>query len=253
MSEPLSGQWAVVTGGSKGIGFGIAEGLLAAGCNVLIAARSADVLAQARDELTRAAGEARVVTTHVVDIEDEDSIEALFDRVRTDLPQLDVFVANAGAGSITPFLEISRQTWDATIRLNLTGNFLCVQRAARAMKDGPGTNRSIIVVSSIRAVGTRPGTLPYAVAKAGVNQMVRISAYELAPHGIRVNALSPGITATPLSDANPEVFARMVKTVPSGRAATPADVAQAAVYLASPASAFVTGTNLVVDGGEGLW
>jgi glucose 1-dehydrogenase len=177
----------------------------------------------------------------------------MFDQLRADLPQLDVFVANAGAGSLQPFLEITREVWDSTIGLNLTGTFLCVQKAARLMKEGASANRSIIVVSSIRAVGTRPGTLPYSVAKAGLNQLVRIAAYELAPEGIRVNALSPGITATPLTQANPDTFARMVQTVPVGRAGAPGDMAHAALYLADPASAFVTGTNLVVDGGESLW
>lgn len=253
MSRALSGQWAVITGGSKGIGFAIAEGLLAAGSNVVISARSQEGLATARDNLIKAAGDGQQVETQVVDIEDEGSIDAMFDRLRTDLPQLDVFVANAGAGSIKPFLEIPRETWDNVIGLNLTGNFLCVQKAARLMKEGRSTNRSIIVVSSIRAVGARPGTVPYSVAKAGLNQMVRIAAYELAPEGIRVNALSPGITATPLTQANPDVFARMVETVPAGRAGSPEDMAQAAVYLASPASSFVIGSNLVVDGGEGLW
>jgi glucose 1-dehydrogenase len=249
----LSGQWAVITGGSRGIGFAIAEGFLGAGANVVIAARSAEGLASARDELVKKAGDGQQVETRVLNISDEESIDGLFDHIRADLPQLDVFVANAGAGSIKPFLEITRQMWDEVIGLNLTGNFLCVQNAARLMKDGSGKNRSIIVVSSIRAVGTRPGTLPYSVAKAGLNQLVRIAAYELAPDGIRVNALSPGITATPLTQANPDTFARMVQTVPIGRAGYPADMAHAALYLADPAAAFVTGTNLVVDGGEGLW
>jgi 3-oxoacyl-[acyl-carrier protein] reductase len=253
MGSRLSGQWAAITGGSKGIGFAIAEGLLAAGANVVIAARSAEGLAAARDELIKNIGDGQQVETHVLDISDERSIDTFFDQLGADLPQLDVFVANAGAGSINPFLEITREQWDDVIGLNLTGNFLCVQKAARMMKEGTSTNRSIIVVSSIRAVGTRPGTLPYSVAKAGLNQLVRISAYELASEGIRVNALSPGITATPLTQANPDTFARMVATVPTGRAGSPADMAHAALYLADPAAAFVTGTNLVVDGGEGLW
>jgi glucose 1-dehydrogenase len=249
----LSRQWTAVTGGSKGIGFAIAQGFLEAGANVVIAARSADGLAAARDELVKKAGDGQRVETYVLDISEGASIDAFFERLRADLPRLDVFVANAGAGSIKPFLEISRQQWDDVITLNLTGGFLCVQMAARLMKEGSSTNRSIIVISSIRAVGTRPGTLPYSVAKAGLNQLVRLSAYELASEGIRVNAISPGITATPLTEANPDTFARMVETVPMGRAGLPADMAHAALYLADPAAAFVTGTNLVVDGGEGLW
>ena len=122
------------------------------------------------------------------------------------------------------------------------------------MVDAPSdANKSILAVSSIRAVGVRPGRLAYAVTKAGLNQFVRAAAYELAPLGIRVNALSPGITATPLAlEGNPEVFEEMVATVPLGRAGDPDDMAAAALYLCSPAARFVTGANLVVDGGESL-
>src|SRR5204863_9051335 len=99
----------------------------------------------------------------------------------------------------------------------------------------------------------RPGRVAYAVTKSGLNQMVRVAAVELANHGIRVNALSPGITATPMSEeGNPEVFAEMAATVPLGRAGTPLDMAAGAVYLSSPAAQFVTGINLIVDGGESL-
>ena len=123
--------------------------------------------------------------------------------------------------------------------------------------DGPadgGANRAILVVSSIRSLGVRPGRLAYSATKAALNQLVRVAAHELASHQIRVNALLPGITATPLAlEGNPEVFAEASASVPLGRAGTPQDMAAAAVYLCSPAARFVTGVNLVVDGGESLW
>ena len=102
-----------------------------------------------------------------------------------------------------PFLDLSVDAWDTNVALNLTGTFLCLQHAARMMVEQPAdTNRSMVVVSSIRALGIRPGLAAYASTKAAVNQLVRMTAYELAPHGIRVNALSPGITVTPLVAEN---------------------------------------------------
>ena len=251
-STHLAGHWAVVTGASKGIGLGIAHGLARAGAHVVLVARGHGELEAAADKLRREAGD-RTVLTHVADVSDRDAIDGLFASIALQLPHLDVFVANAGSGNIVPFLELTVDEWDRTLALNLTGAFLCCQGAARLMVERPTPNQSILVVSSIRALGAVPGRLAYAVTKAGVNQLVRVGAVELAGHGIRVNALSPGITATPLSmERNPAVFAEMAATVPLGRAGTPLDMAAAAVYLSSPSAHFVTGVNLVVDGGESL-
>jgi glucose 1-dehydrogenase/3-oxoacyl-[acyl-carrier protein] reductase len=260
----LDGLWTVVTGGSKGIGLGIAEGFVAAGANVMIVARNADDLDRAGDALRRRAGADQVVVTTRADTSDTDSIEQLFGTIQATFPRLDVYVANAGSGIMRPFLEIPLEEWNQTIALNLTGTFRGCQRAAQAMLAGGGSadggpadggaNRAILVVSSIRSLGVRPGRLAYSVTKAGLNQLVRVAAYELASHQIRVNALLPGITATPLAlEGNPEVFAEASASVPLGRAGTAQDMAAAAVYLCSPAARFVTGVNLVVDGGESLW
>lgn len=262
MSEAvLRGQWAVVTGASKGIGLGVADALVDAGASVVLVARGAEALEAAGESLRRRASGGQAILTRVADTSQRASIAALFDELRAELPELNILVANAGSGALVPFLDCSAEEWDRTIALNLTGTFLCCQAAARLMVGSPAgsvtredANRSIVVVSSIRADGARPGLAAYAVTKAGLNQLVRVAAYELAPLGIRVNALSPGITATPLSqENNPELFEERAKTVPMGRAGTPADMAAAALYLCSPAAGFVTGTNLVVDGGESLW
>ena len=252
LQRPLAGRFAVVTGASKGIGHGIASAFVDAGASVLLVARGEHDLQVAADELRQGARGGQQVTTALADTSDSDSIDGLFATIDSDLPQLDVFVANTGSGQVTPFLEVTREQWDGTIGLNLTGTFLCCQRAAQRMVGREG-DRSILVISSIRGLGARPGVLPYAVTKAGLNQLVRVAAYELAAEGVRVNALSPGITVTPLSDANPEVRERMAATVPLGRAGLPMDMGAAAVYLSSPGASFVTGVNLVVDGGESLW
>lgn len=252
MQRPLAGRFTVVTGASKGIGYGIAAAFVDAGASVLLVARGAHDLEVAADELRQRAGAGQRVTTAQADTSDENSIDAMFATIDHELPQLDVFVANTGSGQVTPFLDVTREQWDATIGLNLTGTFLCCQNAARRMVGRDG-DRSILVISSIRGLGARPGVLPYAVSKAGLNQLVRVAAYELAAEGVRVNALSPGITVTPLSDANPDVRERMAATVPLGRAGLPMDMGSAALYLSSPGASFVTGVNLVVDGGESLW
>jgi glucose 1-dehydrogenase len=251
---PLLGQWAVVTGASKGIGRGIAGRFVAAGANVVLVARSVGPLEAAREELQAAASDGQVVRCLPADTSSTAAVEELFATLAETLPHLNVFVANAGSGVVTPFLDLPLDEWNDALALNLTGTFLGCQLAARAMIRAPQENMAILVVSSIRAVGVRPGRLAYAVTKAGLNQLVRMAAYELAPHGIRVNALSPGITATPLAlEGNPEIFAEMVKEVPLGRAGIPTDMAEGALYLCSPAAAFVTGANLVVDGGESLY
>lgn len=249
----LTGQWAVVTGASKGIGLGIAEALAGAGANVVLVARTEDQLsATAADLAGRSAGS---IVPVVADTADAGSIGALFDRLENELPQLNIFVANAGYGTITPFLDVTLDEWNGILALNLTGTFLGCQRAARLMtRTGPEVNSSILVVSSIRALGARAGRLPYSATKAALNQLVRVAALELGPQNIRVNALSPGITATPMAlENNPEIFAEATAGVPMGRAGSQADMGAAALYLCSPASRFVTGANLVVDGGESLF
>ena len=264
MNDQLSGRWAVVTGGSKGIGLGIAEAFVGAGANVVLVARGEKDLDTAAHELRSvpgAGGATPEVRTYVGDTGDRAAIADLFTRLEADLPSLDVFVANAGAGVPRPFLEITPEEWDWCIDLNLTGTFLCVQGAARRMiadRAGDGASdpvdKAILVVSSIRALGARPTIGAYSAAKAGLNQMVRVAAYELAEHDVRVNTLSPGITATPLAlEGNPALFEERAGGVPLRRAGLPADMAAGALYLCSPAARFVTGANLVVDGGESLW
>jgi glucose 1-dehydrogenase len=254
MDAVMRDQWTVVTGGSMGIGLGIARRFREAGAHVVLVARRADALAEAAAHLEHSASTGQRIITHQADTSDPDSIGALFDFLDTEIPRVDTYVANAGSGVLRPFLEISLEEWRTVVDFNLTGTFLGCQAAARRMVQSEGTNRSILVVSSIRALGARPGVSAYAATKAALNQMVRVAAYELAPHGVRINALLPGITVTPLVlDNNPHMIAERTKDVPMGRPGSPEDMAEAALYLSSEAARFVTGVNLVVDGGESLW
>jgi 3-oxoacyl-[acyl-carrier protein] reductase len=245
-------EWAVVTGGSKGIGRAIAERLLESGSNVVVVARNVADIDTAVEELSATASPGQTVIGLTADVADRASVTALFDELHTRIPHLNHFVANAGTGRVTPFFELTAEETDEVVALNFTGTILCMQLAAQMMREHPIDNSCIIVVSSIRGLGAVPGRLIYSATKAGVNQAVRVAAAELAPLGIRVNILSPGITETPLTAKNPEVFAEMTASVPMGRAGQPTDLAEAANFLCSPAARFITGLNMIVDGGESL-
>jgi NAD(P)-dependent dehydrogenase (short-subunit alcohol dehydrogenase family) len=255
LSAPLLDRWVVVSGGSKGIGLGIAHELRRQGAHVVLTARGEQALEAAREECLAlpAPDAAAEVLTARCDISDERSVRELFAGLRERTPGLDGVVANAGTGGLTPFLELEATEFDRIVATNLRGTFLIVQAAAREMIDRPRPDLSIVVVSSIRAKQYRPGVLPYAASKAGVDQLVRGAAYELAPHRIRVNAVAPGMTLTPLMLAGtPDVERIAAERVPFGRAGVPADTARATAFLCSDAASFVTGANLAVDGGESL-
>jgi glucose 1-dehydrogenase len=246
----LDDKVAIVTGGARGIGRAIAERYVAEGARVVIA----DVDAAAGEAATRAIGaNARFVTTDVGDGRQAEQVVAETCRIFGDL---DILVNNAGIIHGTDFLDLAEADFDRVLRVNLKGAFLVGQAAARRMvtqvKAGkpPGT---IINMSSINAVVAIPNHVPYCVSKGGIDQLTKVMALALAPHGIRVNAIGPGSIMTDILKAvatDQEAMHRIMARTPAGRIGDPDEIAGVAVFLASPEASYVTGQTIYADGGR---
>ncbi len=238
----LTDRVAVVSGGGAGIGRGIAEGLKAFGAQVAIWEQNPDSCAATADAL----GVLGIVT----DVRSSAEVDAALAQTVSDLGPVSILVNNAGGVFHSSILETSENGWDALYRSNLKHVLLCTQRVAQGMvaADLPG---SVISVTSIEGVRAAPGYAAYAAAKAGVINYTKTAALELAPHGVRVNALAPDITLTEgiLAVAPPGSEARFGDTVPMGRPGHVDEMAGAAVFLASDLSSYITGQTIHVDGG----
>ncbi|MDH6243794.1 3-oxoacyl-[acyl-carrier protein] reductase [Mycobacterium sp. OTB74] len=239
----LTDRVAVVTGGGTGIGRGIAEGLTAFGAKVAIWERDADSCAAAAE-----AGDALGIT---VDVRDSAAVDDAMTRTIAKLGVPTILVNNAGGTFSSPLLETTENGWDTLYRTNLKQVLLCTQRAARAMVAHrvPG---SVINITSIEGTRAAPGYAAYAAAKAGVINYTKTAALELAPHGIRVNALAPDFTMTEglarLADAG-GMLASKDDMIPLSRAGHVDEMAAAAIFLASSMAAYITGQTIHVDGG----
>lgn len=230
----LAGQVALVTGGARGVGRGITERLLAAGATVAVAGRSAP------DTLPEGA------TFHGADVRDPEAVAALVEEVVAAHGHLDVVVNNAGGSPSVAAAEASPRFSTRIVELNLLAALHVSHAARRVMATGV-----IVNVASLSGLRPSPGTAAYGAAKAGLVNLTQTLAMEWAPD-IRVNAVSAGMVRTEVFDdyyGGPEGAAAAEATVPMGRAATPAEVGDAVVFLASPLAAYVTGANLAVHGG----
>jgi 3-oxoacyl-[acyl-carrier protein] reductase len=238
----LVGRVAVVTGAGAGIGRGIAAGLRAFGAEVAIWERDPDTCASAATEL----GALGIVT----DVRDSAAVDAALERTQAELGTVRILVNNAGGVFASPLLETTENGWDALYRSNLRHVLLCTQRMARALVT-TGEPGSVINITSIEGVRAAPGYAAYSAAKAGVINYTRTAALELAPHGIRVNAIAPDITLTEglAALAGEDNSARISRIVPLGRPGHVDDIAGAAVFLASDLAGYLTGQTLHVDGG----
>lgn len=244
----LEGKVAIVTGAASGIGRASALRFLREGARVVLADLSEHRLSEALDEATGHAPGAQALAVRC-DVSSETDVEALVAQAVAKFGRLDCMVNNAGVpGAVGPITDISVEAWDRTYAVLVRGVFLGIKHAARAMADEGG---SIVNTASIAALNAGAGPAPYSSAKAAVLALSRSAAVELAPRRIRVNALCPGLILTPLLErgqgtALPEVLS---KAQPWPEAGLPEHIADAALFLASDESRFMTGESLVIDGG----
>ena len=237
-----------MTGAQQGIGRAIALAFAQEGADVLVNYLDDRAAAEQVAEQARKAGVRAVVAQ--ADVSRVDEGQALVTRAVHELGGLDILVNNAGVYPRSPFLELSEREWDWVLDVNLKGSCFCAQAAARAMIAG-GRRRGSIINLSSSSVRGQPRGVHYTASKGGVITMTRSIALELAPHGIRVNAIAPGTTDTaqPRGGNTEEELAAMAKTIPLGRMAQPEDIASVAVFLAGDESRHMTGQTLHVNGG----
>jgi dehydrogenase/reductase SDR family protein 4 len=245
----LDDRVAVVTGASRGIGRAIALELAQAGAHVALASRKLPDLEAVAAEIAALGQRALPVAGHMARRED---IDRLFDTVQQEFGRLDILVNNAATNPVFgPLVELEEAAWDKIMALNVKAYLFAVQRAVRPMRErGRG---AIVNVSSTGGFRASSGLGAYSVSKAAVIMLTRALARELAPAGIRVNAIAPGLVETRFSEAmwkNPEILDSYLKATPMGRTGRPEEMAGAVVYLCSDAASYVTGQTLILDGGH---
>jgi 2-deoxy-D-gluconate 3-dehydrogenase len=244
----LSGRVAIVTGGNGGIGLGMAKGLAEAGAAIVVAGRNAEKNARAVQEITALGVEAAALEA---DVTREDSCRALVAETVRRFGRVDILVNNAGINIRKQPQEYTLAEWHAILDTNLTSAFLCSQLVYPEMKGAGGGK--IINIGSMMSLFGASFVAPYGASKGGVMQLTKSLAAAWAPDNIQVNAVLPGWIDTDLTrrgrQAIPDLHERVLARTPAGRWGDPDDLAGIAVFLASPASDFITGTAIPVDGG----
>ena len=247
----LTGKVALVTGASKGLGSAIAVGLAKAGARLALCARSREGLAETRAAVEAAGGEARIFE---MDVLSRASVRDAVSAAVASYGRIDILVNNAGVNVRKPTLELAEEEWDRVVDTNLKGYFLVAQAVGAHMVER--RSGKVINVSSIFGAVGMNNQLAYAASKGGVAQLTKVMAIEWAPHGVTVNAVGPTYFETPLVAAlrnDPERFRFINERTPMGRWGQPEELVGTIVYLAAPASDFVTGQTVYVDGGWTIW
>ena len=259
-TRALQGQIALVTGANSGIGRGIALALGAAGADVVVNYRDGEDAAM--EVVRQIAQSGSRALAHRADVSREPEVKELFQRAVEHFGTVDILVNNAGLQRDAAFENLSLEQWNTVIGVNLTGQFLCAREAVREFKRRgvvESVSRAagkIICISSVHELIPWAGHVNYAASKGGVMLMMKSLAQEVAPFRIRVNSISPGAIRTPINTAawsTPEAYAALMRLVPYKRIGEPEDIGNAAVWLASDDSDYVTGTSLYVDGGMTLY
>lgn len=245
----LSGKIALVTGARRGIGRGISLELAREGADVAINDVTDPAQAESVAEEVRSLGRRALVV--MADVSQPDQVTAMVGRVVAELGGLDILVNNAGVESIIPLLEITPEEWERVTHINLKGEFLCAQAAARHMV-AAGKGGAIVNIGSVQAGLVLPGRTHYAPSKRGVEALTANLSVELAPYNIRVNCINPGLIETDMTSwvmKDPNILPVVLEKIALKRAGQPSEIGQVVAFLASDKASYVTGQSLYVDGG----
>ena len=248
----LEGKVALITGSSRGIGRSIALQFADAGADVVVSSRKLPDLEKVADEIKNKGRRSIAVPAHNAKMED---LKNLIARVKEEFGRLDILVNNAVANPVmADVLHMEEAPFDLIMSANVKGYYFLSQAAAKMMVER-GTGGSIINIASVGGIFVTPGLGPYCISKAAIIMMTKCLAVELGSHKIRVNCIAPGIIKTKFSEAlwsNEHLMADYLKKMPLGKIGQPEEIARTALYLATEASGFMTGSTLIIDGGANL-
>jgi len=248
--QNLKNKIALITGAKQGMGKSHAIALAKQGVKVVVTDINQSECQKVVDEIKNLGGEA---TAFKLDVSNKSEVDSVISEIVKKFGKIDILINNAGICQFKPFLELSEQDWNRTIDINLKGEFLCAQAAARIMKE---QKRGVIINIASVAMGQQgvgiSNIVHYCASKGGIAAMTEAMAVELAPYNIRVNAIAPGMIETPMIGAvksDPKTMEAMLQRIPLKRVGKSEEVSELVVFLASDSSSYITGSVVVIDGG----